>query len=119
MRLIQANQIDWRGKTHFFAMAAIQMRRILVEHARAAAAGKRGFRPERVTLTDGAATVGALSLDLLALDEALTRLAARSPRQSRVAELKLFAGLDTPRWLTRSEFPSGPSRVTGEWPAAG
>lgn len=95
IRLIQVDQIDWRGKTHFFAMAAILMRRILVEHARAAAAGKRGAGAEKVTLTDAAAIVGGPSLDLLALDEALTRLGARSPRQARVAELKLFAELDT------------------------
>jgi RNA polymerase sigma factor (TIGR02999 family) len=93
MRLIDIDRIDWSGKTHFFAMAAIQMRRILVERARAASAHKRGGRPERVTLRDGLASPAEIPLDLLALDQALDVLARCSPRQCRVTELRLFGGL--------------------------
>lgn len=93
LRLIENERIDWQGKTHFLAMAATQMRRILVDHARARAAQKRGGRGNRITLTDGLARTSDPSVDLLAIDEALSRLIARSPRQGRVAELRLFAGM--------------------------
>ena len=69
------------------------MRRILVEHARAATRKKRGGRPARVELTDGIAVAPEPSADLLALDQALDRLAVLSRRQARVAELRLFAGM--------------------------
>ena len=91
LRLIESERIDWKGKTHFMAVAAIQMRRILVDHARARAAKKRGGRP--ITLTETLLSTAKPSIDLMALDEALDRLATRSPRQARVVELKLFAGL--------------------------
>jgi RNA polymerase sigma factor (TIGR02999 family) len=94
IRMVEVDRIDWKGKTHFFAMAATQMRRILVEHARAASARKRGARPARVTLTTGMNVGAGPSLDLLALDEALSELAALSPRQARVAEMKLFAEME-------------------------
>ena len=92
LRMIQINRIDWQGKSHFFAMAARQMRRILVERARAAAAEKRGGGRHRVTLRDDAA-VSELAVDLIALDQGLDRLEQESPRQYRVAELRLFAGM--------------------------
>ena len=94
LRLIEIDRIDWQGKTHFKAMAATQMRRILVDHARARDAKKRD-RGRSVTLTETLLSTTKPSVDLLALDEALERLSARSPRQGRVAELKLFAGLLT------------------------
>ena len=93
MRMGNVNRIAWRGKTHFFAMAATQMRRVLVEHARAAGRKKRGSKPLRVELGEGVALTEALSFDLLAIDEALEQLARRSERQARVAELRLFAGM--------------------------
>jgi RNA polymerase sigma factor (TIGR02999 family) len=108
LRLIDNERIDWKGKTHFMAMAATQMRRILVDHARARGAKKRGGRPRPVTLTETLLTTEKPSIELLALDEALERLAARSPRQSRVAELKLFAGL----LVTEIAFSLGVSERT-------
>ena len=93
LRLVDVTRVDWRGKNHFYAMAARQMRRILVERARAAGAQKRGGHAQRVTLRDGIGARAELSLDLLALDEALLLLAQESPRQSRVVELRLFAGM--------------------------
>jgi RNA polymerase sigma factor (TIGR02999 family) len=94
LRMERMERIDWKGKTHFFAMAATTMRRILVEQARAAGSRKRGERPARVELTEGLAAVPEFSADLLALDQALERLGARSARQARVAELRLFAGME-------------------------
>jgi RNA polymerase sigma factor (TIGR02999 family) len=93
LRLMNADGIDWKGKTHFFAVAAIQMRRILVEHARAAAAEKRGGGLQRITFSSDLAVAPDGMVGLLALDEALVSLERRNERQARVAELRLFAGL--------------------------
>jgi RNA polymerase sigma-70 factor (ECF subfamily) len=93
MRMVDITRIDWRGKTHFFALAATQMRRILVEHARARDAAKRGGRGQRVTLQEAMALDPHRPDDVLALDQALTHLAQVDPRGARVVELRLFAGL--------------------------
>jgi RNA polymerase sigma factor (TIGR02999 family) len=93
LRLIDNDRIDWQGKTHFMAVAAVQMRRVLIDHARANAAQKRGGPGQKVTLSDSLAGTSDPSIELLALDEALRGLTARHPRQGRVAELKVFAGL--------------------------
>jgi len=93
LRLIDNDRIDWQGKTHFMAIAAVEMRRVLIDHARASAALKRGGPAHRVTLSDSLVHASDPSIELLALDEVLNRLAVRHPRQGRVAELKIFAGL--------------------------
>jgi RNA polymerase sigma factor (TIGR02999 family) len=91
VRMIDITRIDWQGKTHFFAMAATQMRRLLVEHARARGAQKRAV--DKMTLDENVDFATDPNLDVLALDEALTKLSAESDRQCRVAELRFFAGL--------------------------
>jgi RNA polymerase sigma-70 factor (ECF subfamily) len=93
LRLMDLDRIDWAGKTHFFAVAATQMRRVLVERARAARTRKRGAGSVRVTFDEHLATAGQPSFEILALDRALRKLARRSERQSRVAELRVFSGL--------------------------
>jgi RNA polymerase sigma factor (TIGR02999 family) len=93
VRLASRDNIDWQGKTHFLAIAASEMRRILVDHARAAGAKKRGAEAQRIPLDEDLTAGRATSLELLALDEALTRLCAASPRQARVAEMRIFAGM--------------------------
>lgn len=93
LRLVDPPQVDWKGKTHFFAVAAIQMRRILVDQARAEATKKRGGDLRRVTLSERFAAATDGTVEMLALDEALTRLAQRNGRQGRVAELRLFSGM--------------------------
>jgi RNA polymerase sigma factor (TIGR02999 family) len=95
LRLADADHIDWRGKTHFLAVAATQMRRLLVDRARRAAAAKRGGRPTRVTLRGHHGAASSRAVEVLALDRALVRLAERSVRQARGAELRLFAGTST------------------------
>jgi len=116
VRLIDGPHRDWGGKTHFFAVAATQMRRILIEHARARAATKRGGGATRVDLSaSGFAAPGNL-VDMVALDEALQRLAHVSPRQCRVVELRFFGGLsveETARLLGISE-----TTVKGDWRVA-
>ena len=93
LRLIDIEQVDWRSKAHFCAMAAKEMRRVLVEHARGRNARKRGGGLERVTLGDDVAVTPDQSLDLLTLHEALEKLARRRERQSKVATFRIFAGM--------------------------
>lgn len=92
LRLVGLNRFDWRGRTHFLEVAARQMRRVLVDHARARQYQKRGCSPHRITLSELHAKASPTSVEVLAVDEALDELARRSPRQSRVAEMRLFAG---------------------------
>ena len=82
-----------RGRTHFFAAAAQSMRRILIDYARTRNAIKREGHRQRVELTDVLAVSEERLDEILAVDQALTRLAEREPRQSRVVELRFFGGL--------------------------
>ena len=94
LRLVRYQDVSWKGRAHFFGAAARTMRRVLVDHARRKSTEKR--RGEHVSLTQaGAADQPAdVSLDeLLAIDEALARLAAERPRWVRVVECRYFAGL--------------------------
>jgi RNA polymerase sigma factor (TIGR02999 family) len=93
LRIASSETIELTGKTHFLALAATQMRRVLVEHARAANRMKRGSGRTRVTLDESMTPVSRQTVDLLALEEALTALAERNGRQARVAEMRLFAGM--------------------------
>ena len=93
LRLVRYQDVSWKGRAHFFGAAARTMRRVLVDYARRKSAGKR--KGEHVSLTDAGAAAGVdLSLDeLLAIDDALERLAAERPRWVRVVECRYFAGL--------------------------
>jgi RNA polymerase sigma-70 factor, ECF subfamily len=87
------SDIDWRNRAHFFALASRVMRRILVDHARAAHAQKRPTARQRVELESALVFAETQHADFLALDEALDRLAGLDPRQSRVVEMRFFGGL--------------------------
>ena len=87
---------DWDGRGHFFAAAAEAMRRILVESARRKSRIKHGRERQRVDLDSGCLVSDAPSLDLLALDEALTKFAQAEPAKARLVELRFFAGLTMP-----------------------
>lgn len=91
LRLV-ATEVDWKDRSHFLAVAARGMRRVLVDHARARRAAKRGGDRIRTTLPADLAA-DAPGVDLLALDEALLRLAERDPRTVQALELHYFAGL--------------------------
>ena len=93
LRLLKDKQQPWQNRTHFFAIAANSMRQILVERARARAASKRGGSRVRVTMGEEIVAPGEPSIDLLALDEALTRLAGFDPQLARIVELRFFGGL--------------------------
>jgi RNA polymerase sigma factor (TIGR02999 family) len=90
---LRAQNPAWQNRAQFFAVASQLMRRILVDHARARAAAKRGAGRPRVTLDDIQARPGATEPDLLDLDEALEELAAFDPVQARLVELRFFGGL--------------------------
>lgn len=90
LRLVDA-EVDWKDRAHFLAVAATLMRRILVDHARSRGRGKRSA--VRVTLEEAALVTPGVSEGMLALDEALTRLAAKDERSARAVELRYFGGL--------------------------
>ena len=97
-RLADQSRVDWRGRTHFFAVAAQVMRRLLVDHARQRGRLKRGGGEQRVTLEGLAGSPAGPDLDLLeivALDRAMEQLAALDAREARVVELRYFGGLTT------------------------
>ena len=93
LRLVDAEGVRWQNRVHFFAVAARAMRRILVDLARARQNLKRGGGARQVTLDEALVATPERGADLLALDEALDRLAALNPRQSQVVELRYFGGL--------------------------
>ncbi len=93
LRLVKQQEIDWQGRAHFFAIAALIMRRFLIDRARAKQYEKRGGGAQQVELAEGDAATPGASVDVLALHEALERLAAIDPRKSRIVELRYFGGL--------------------------
>jgi RNA polymerase sigma-70 factor, ECF subfamily len=113
LRLVDQRAAKWQNRAHFFGIAAQAMRRILVDHARAHTAGKRGGSMRRVNLDDARLVTPIADVDLLALDEALTRLAALDPQQSRVVELRYFGGLTMEE--TAEVLHISPATVGREW----
>jgi RNA polymerase sigma factor (TIGR02999 family) len=93
LKLIDQTRVDWRGRTHFFAIGAQAMRRVLVDHARQHRAAKRGGGRQRITLDENLFAGSQREEDVLALEDALTKLAALDPRQARMVELRFFGGL--------------------------
>jgi RNA polymerase sigma factor (TIGR02999 family) len=91
--LVDADHVTFRGRAHFFASAALAMRHVLVDRARRKRRPKHGGGRQRVELESGPAIDAPDGLDILALDEALSRLAEQSPRRAKVVELRYFAGL--------------------------
>ena len=93
LQLAGTDKIDWQSRAHFFALASRAMRRVLVDHARAVNADKRPGAHQQVEL-DSALEVQERVVDLLALNEALDRLATWDNRQSQIVEMRFFAGLN-------------------------
>lgn len=94
LKLIDQTRVSWQNRAHFYGVAAQLMRRILVDHARAAAAEKRGGDATRFTLDEARLQLRQQkSVDLIALDEVLQRLAKIDARKSRVVEMRFFGGL--------------------------
>jgi RNA polymerase sigma factor (TIGR02999 family) len=121
LKLMPLEEIEWQDRTHFFATAARAMRRILIDRARRARRLKRGGGSRPLTWVEGAAEpafdpVAVGAEDLLALDEALDRLGALSPRQLRVVELRFFADLSIPE--TADALDVAVNTVKRDWSTA-
>lgn len=116
LRLARDDEIGWRGRAQFLALAARQIRKILIDHARQRDAAKRGGNLNRVTLHDAAAPTDASEVDMLALDDAMERLAARSERQARVVELRYFGGLTVEE--SAEVLGVSPATVKDDWAVA-
>jgi RNA polymerase sigma factor (TIGR02999 family) len=112
-RLVEQDGIRWQNRAHFFGLFAQVMRRVLVDYARERNTGKRGGRREKVTLTEA----GLLALDrppdLLALDEALTRLAELDGQKAEIVELRFFGGWSIEE--TAASLDVSPATVNRQW----
>ena len=93
LRLVDQSRVNWENRSHFFAIAARLMRRILVDHARAKRAGKRPQADRQISLTDLPLGVEVQTVEVLALDEALEQLETIDSRQARIVEMRFIAGL--------------------------
>jgi RNA polymerase sigma factor (TIGR02999 family) len=114
LRLVDQRQASWENRSQFFGVVAQVMRRILVDHARARYAKKRGGTAVLVSLEAAAeASPDPQVADILAIDEALERLAARDPDQVRIIELRFFAGLSVEE--TADVLARSPRTVKREW----
>lgn len=116
LRLMKDRPDRWQNRAHFCAIAARAMRQILIERARARGAQKRGGGGPRVTLEEALVAGEAPSVDLLALDEALQRLAALDPMHARLVELRFFGGLTVEE--TAEALDMSPATVKRHWSAA-
>jgi RNA polymerase sigma factor (TIGR02999 family) len=118
LRLAKEKRPQWQNRTHFMAIAAISMRRLLVERARARGASKRGGGRVQVTLDDAllAAQPDEGVVDVVALDRALTALAAIDPQQARLVELRFFGGLTVEE--TAEALGISPATVKRHWTVA-
>ena len=120
LKLVEQRTVNWQGRGHFFALAAELMRRILVDHARTKHRQKRGGHDEVIALEDaiGAARMASppLNVDLIALDDALNRLALLDEQQVRVVELRYFGGLGIEE--TAHSMNISVATVKRDWAAA-
>ena len=117
LRLVDQRRVAWRNRAHFYGVAAQMMRRVLVDHARARLADKRGGAFQRVSLAGlGAAAADDADLDVLALHDALERLAVLDPDQARLVELRYFGGLGIED--TAEALDVSPATVKREWAVA-
>lgn len=116
LKLVGQHSMRWQNRAHFFGIAAQLIRRILVDHARSRFAEKRGSSAPKLSLEEVPEAVAVRELDLVALDDALEDLAKIDPRQSRVVELRFFAGLSVEE--TAEVMQMSPATVKREWTAA-
>jgi RNA polymerase sigma factor (TIGR02999 family) len=113
VRLVDIQRIGWTGRTHFFAVCAQLMRRVLVDVARSRKAAKRGGHAVHVPVDEHPISSSEPPVDILALDDALDRLAAFDARKSQVVELRFFGGLDVEQ--TAAALNVSPQTVMRDW----
>ncbi|MEP6900445.1 MAG: sigma-70 family RNA polymerase sigma factor [Actinomycetota bacterium] len=117
LKLIDQKEVGWQNRAHFFGIAAQAMRRILIDYARQRHREKRGGADENLPLEEAAFVVaGEKSIDLIALDEALTRLTVMDERQARIVELRYFSGLSIEE--TAEVLRISPATVKSDWKSA-
>jgi RNA polymerase sigma factor (TIGR02999 family) len=116
LRLVSQKGTGWQDRAHFFGIAARLMRRILVDHARARQAGKRGGRVEKLSLDEALDFSPARSRELIELDDALESLGRLDPQQARVVELRFFGGLTVEE--TAEVLGISPRTVKRDWRVA-
>jgi RNA polymerase sigma factor (TIGR02999 family) len=116
LRLVDQQSVQWQNRAHFLGIAAQMIRRILVDHARRRQAAKRGADPVKLELDEAVAAAGPRDFDLVALDEALENLARLDEQQSRVVELRFFAGLSIEE--TAEALRISPATVKRDWTTA-
>ncbi|MCG8652595.1 MAG: sigma-70 family RNA polymerase sigma factor [Pirellulales bacterium] len=116
MRMVDQSRINWQGKTHFFAVGAPVMRRILVDHARKTRSLKRGGGWDRHQLTDEVTFQLTRDSDVVALDDLLKTLAELNPRQAKIVELRFFGGMTMREIAT--EMGLGLRTIEKEWAMA-
>lgn len=118
LKLIDQRDVNWKNRAHFFGLAAQAMRRILVDHARARHRNKRGGNAENLPLeaAEFTASEDGTSVDLVALDETLSRLELLDKRQARIVELRFFSGLSVEE--TAEALTVSPATVKNEWRTA-
>ena len=116
LQLVDQHEANWKNRAQFFGIAAQMMRRILVSHARARTADKRGGNQRRITLAEGLMPAPERDLNLLAVDDALTRLEQIDPEKSRMVELRFFSGLSVEE--TAEVMGVSPRTIDRQWQTA-
>ena len=116
LRLVNEQAIDWQDRAHFFGIAAVRMRHILVEHARSRQAAKRGGGEYRLSLSKANQLAEKRDVNLLALDDALQRLEAMDQQKSRIVELRYFGGLTIEE--TAEALRVSPATIKRDWSMA-
>ena len=113
IRLVDQKRVNWQNRAHFFGASAQMIRRLLVDHARARQRLKRGGNPLRVTLYDDLNAAAPVQLDVVALDDALSKLAELDPQLERIVELRFFTGLSIEE--TAEVLSISPATVKRDW----
>jgi RNA polymerase sigma factor (TIGR02999 family) len=113
LRLIDQNRVQWQNRAHFFGVAAQMIRHILVDHARAQLAEKRGGGAAKLSLDEALAVAGGPDVDLIKLDDALKGLTKLDPQQSKIVELRFFGGLTIEE--TAEVLSISPATVKRDW----
>jgi RNA polymerase sigma-70 factor (ECF subfamily) len=116
LRLIDQRNVDWKNRAQFFALAAKMMRRILVNHAEAHNAAKRGGQAQKLSLDEAISFFAEQQVDLLELNAALDRLSVLDERQARIIELRFFGGLKIDE--AADVLKISPATVKREWDMA-
>lgn len=116
LKLVDQRSVDWKGRSHFFAIAAQMMRRILVDHARGRLRGKRGAGDRPIPLDEAFVFAPERSLELIKLDQSLERLERIDERQCKIVELRFFGGLTVEE--TAEALGVSPKTVKRDWSMA-